>query len=124
MRKTKVGRLFLATCLGSFFILILYFQNSARSGKYIYLSIYRLCPSLLNLLNITIGFKFSQSVASDSYLDSQFFFYSASENQVTRVVILSEMINVAYGNPRLKGVTTLGLSIQLFPPEVGPTFAF
>ncbi|XP_076132559.1 carbohydrate sulfotransferase 11-like [Alosa pseudoharengus] len=31
MRKTKVGRLILATCLGSFFFIILYFQNSSRS---------------------------------------------------------------------------------------------
>ncbi|XP_062397097.1 carbohydrate sulfotransferase 11 [Sardina pilchardus] len=31
MRKPKVGRLFLATCLGSFFFIILYFQNSSRS---------------------------------------------------------------------------------------------
>lgn len=31
MRKAKVGRLFLATCLGSFFFLILYFQSTSRS---------------------------------------------------------------------------------------------
>ncbi|XP_026857538.2 carbohydrate sulfotransferase 11 [Electrophorus electricus] len=32
MMKPKVGRMFLATCVGSFFILILYFQNNSRSG--------------------------------------------------------------------------------------------
>lgn len=33
MIKPKVGRMFLATCVGSFFILILYFQNISRSGE-------------------------------------------------------------------------------------------
>lgn len=33
MVKPRVGRVLLATCAGSFFILILYFQNSARAGE-------------------------------------------------------------------------------------------
>ncbi|XP_016376545.1 carbohydrate sulfotransferase 11-like [Sinocyclocheilus rhinocerous] len=33
MIKPKVGRMFLATCVGSFFILILYFQNISRSAS-------------------------------------------------------------------------------------------
>ncbi|XP_049319119.1 carbohydrate sulfotransferase 11 [Astyanax mexicanus] len=32
MIKPKVGRMFLATCVGSFFILILYFQSNSRSA--------------------------------------------------------------------------------------------
>ncbi|XP_036447443.1 carbohydrate sulfotransferase 11 [Colossoma macropomum] len=32
MRKPRVGRMFLATCVFSFFILILYFQNNPRSA--------------------------------------------------------------------------------------------
>ncbi|KAL7865060.1 hypothetical protein AOLI_G00164800 [Acnodon oligacanthus] len=32
MIKPRVGRMFLATCVFSFFILILYFQNSSRSA--------------------------------------------------------------------------------------------
>lgn len=34
MVKPRVGRVLLATCAGSFFILILYLQSSARAGKF------------------------------------------------------------------------------------------
>ncbi|KAI4876067.1 hypothetical protein NFI96_010445 [Prochilodus magdalenae] len=36
MIKPKVGRMFLATCVGSFFILILYFQSNSRSANQTY----------------------------------------------------------------------------------------
>lgn len=32
--KPRLGRVLLATCAGSFFILILYFQSSARAGEF------------------------------------------------------------------------------------------
>ena len=33
MRMPKVGRVFLATCVGSLFILLLYFQSTSKPGK-------------------------------------------------------------------------------------------